>query len=488
MSAAAAIARIRPPAQRYGLAVWMPRVLEECDRVAVDFAPDPVHDLRVALRRCRSLADGLMALDPDPAWKQMKKAGKALFRALGELRDTQVMVEWVSKLGAPGDPVASTLLCFLALREAEHKQQAVQALAQFDRKQWKKWSHVLPWRAARIRPGSLLFRHLALERWTEAYEDGRRALRARSPLAWHKLRIGLKRFRYIVENFLPAQHESWIADLKELQDLLGEVHDLDVLWSTALEMKVFPDEEARMRWQRRIREERDRRIQGYRERMVGKNSRWQQWREQLPKGREIETAAFHRLKLWASLLDPDFPHSRHVARMALELYDGVFARPEEGPAASSERTILRLAALLHDVGRSREQRGHHKVGSRMIEKLEPPLGCTRATMNLVAAVSRYHRGALPRRGQKTFDQLAASERPTATKLAAILRLANAFDQDRSRRIDQLKLVEKNGALVILARGYNPWSHTAESIAAARHLLEIICRRPILVKTMRADHP
>jgi CHAD domain-containing protein len=61
----------------------MRRVPEECQRAATDFAPDPVHDLRVALRRCRSMADGLMAVDPDRAWKQMKKAGKALFRSLG---------------------------------------------------------------------------------------------------------------------------------------------------------------------------------------------------------------------------------------------------------------------------------------------------------------------------------------------------------------------------------------------------------------------
>jgi len=47
------------------------------------FGADPVHDLRVALRRCRSLADGLMALDPDPDWKAMKKAGRRLFQRLG---------------------------------------------------------------------------------------------------------------------------------------------------------------------------------------------------------------------------------------------------------------------------------------------------------------------------------------------------------------------------------------------------------------------
>ena len=78
-----------------GLRYWMLRVLEECDHAAEDFSPDPVHDLRVSLRRCRSLADGLYALDPDPNWKAMRKAGKRLFQRLGALRDIQIMMEWI---------------------------------------------------------------------------------------------------------------------------------------------------------------------------------------------------------------------------------------------------------------------------------------------------------------------------------------------------------------------------------------------------------
>src|SRR4029077_20071164 len=93
------------PVKKIGLAFWMDRVLEECERASVDFAPDPVHDLRVALRRCRSMADGIMAIDPDPTWKQMKKSGKPLFSRSGDLRDTQVMEEWVHRLDSPGDPV-----------------------------------------------------------------------------------------------------------------------------------------------------------------------------------------------------------------------------------------------------------------------------------------------------------------------------------------------------------------------------------------------
>ena len=84
----------------------MLRVLEECEHVSADFGPDPVHDLRVSLRRCRSLADGLMALDPDPDWKAMKKAGKRLFQRLGALRDVHVMMEWVEKLNPSEASVA----------------------------------------------------------------------------------------------------------------------------------------------------------------------------------------------------------------------------------------------------------------------------------------------------------------------------------------------------------------------------------------------
>ena len=76
----------------------MARVLEECEHVAADFSADPVHDLRVSLRRCRSMADGMMAMDPDRDWKAMKKAGKRLFQRLGALRDVQIMMEWIEKL------------------------------------------------------------------------------------------------------------------------------------------------------------------------------------------------------------------------------------------------------------------------------------------------------------------------------------------------------------------------------------------------------
>src|ERR1700690_3215634 len=100
----------RTHGSKAGLAYWANRVLTECDKASQEFAPDPVHDLRVAIRRCRSMADGLLSVDPDPAWKEMKKLGKTIFSSLGDLRDVQVMSEWGTRLSAPDDPGRPVLL------------------------------------------------------------------------------------------------------------------------------------------------------------------------------------------------------------------------------------------------------------------------------------------------------------------------------------------------------------------------------------------
>jgi len=330
-----------------GLRFWMEYVLAQCDHAAHDFAIDPVHDLRVALRRCRSLADGLIALDPSPEWTKMKKSGRKLFQSLGQLRDVQVMREWVDRLSpalpdtspdtanadggtlfvpAPQrDPVALALLEAFRRHELEHKLTARAALDAFDRKQWRQWGRSLPARASHFRPGSPLFQHLALERWTQARELHRHALRNRSQAAFHELRIGVKRFRYIVENFLPAQHEAWGRELKKIQDVLGEVHDLDVLWAAAEQIHVFPDPAARQAWRAVIAEARRKRLDLYHQQMVGPDSLWTRWRAGLPQGPAIREIATRRLKIWARALDPDFAHSEHVAKLALELFDGLLA-------------------------------------------------------------------------------------------------------------------------------------------------------------------
>ena len=235
-------------------------------------------------------------------------------------------------------------------------------------------------------------------------------------------------------------------------------------------------------------------MEKYRAKMLGKTSLWQAWRAELPLGDQIESAALQRLKLWAAFLDPDFKHSNHVARLALQLYDGLAANGySPKPAAGNQREILRLAGLLHDVGRSKGEKGHHKATHRLVARLAPPLGVSRTALNLAAIVARYHRGALPQARQKAFGSLPSSERPDVLWLAAILRLANAFDAERDGRVQRLEVCPQitgklNGSVVLVAEGYSARDRAAEGIAAARHLLETVCRRAVLVKAAPMKPP
>ena len=128
------------------------------------FDSEAVHDLRVALRRCRSMADGFRAIDPQKDWKRMRRQATALFDSFGALRDCHVITEWTQKLGQADDPITEQLLDHLRRQEAVLQQQAKSAIDAFDHKQWQSWTRQLGQRARRLPLGSHVFQVLALEK------------------------------------------------------------------------------------------------------------------------------------------------------------------------------------------------------------------------------------------------------------------------------------------------------------------------------------
>ncbi len=469
--------------QKSGLAYWAARVLYECDKASHDFAADPVHDLRVAIRRCRSMADGFLSVDPDPAWRQMKKLGKGLFASLGELRDAQVMMEWVEKLSAEDDPLREILLASLRQKEESLKLVAKEAVNGFDRKRWTALNTKLAERATRVPLEGLVFQYLALERWHDAYQLHRTALRNRSAVAYHQLRIGIKRFRYTAENFLPERHQRWSRDLRDLQDALGEVHDFDVLWAMVKSHAEVGLEE-RALWQQIISGERQKRIAFYRKKMLGRNSLWLQWRAELPAGEALARAALEKMRTWAAYLDPDDKHSQLVSALALEIYDGL-VRERVLVESDSSRRILEAAAVMHDVGRGKGG-GHRKRGYRMIRELKRPVGWSEEYLQCVAIVAHYHRGSLPPSNHPIFAGLPAQRRSELMPLAGVLRLANALDELHDQRVSSVAVERRNGALMLYARGLSSSiSPFGEQLAQARYLLESCIRMPIMVRPLPA---
>ncbi|HEY5790436.1 MAG TPA: CHAD domain-containing protein, partial [Gammaproteobacteria bacterium] len=123
-----------------------------------------VHSLRKALRRCRTLAGGIRQVDPAPGWREMLRAIRKVFRALGGLRDTHVLIEWLERLAPPAEPVARALLYQLNAREVDQGARVRQALLEFDPVQWEAWIGELAPRAARHPPGDPVYEHIAMLR------------------------------------------------------------------------------------------------------------------------------------------------------------------------------------------------------------------------------------------------------------------------------------------------------------------------------------
>ncbi len=471
----------RPIRKDSGLVYWMNQVPREAEKAADGFDSEAVHDLRVALRRCRSMADGFRAIDPDKDWKRMRRHATALFDSFGALRDCHIIAQWTRKLGEADDPLAQQLLDRLDQQEIELEQQAGSAIDAFDRKQWQSWTEQLGQRARRLPVGSHVFQVLALEKLIAARRLEAPALKSGNVIAFHRLRIGVKKFRYVVENFLPDLHQQWKADLRQIQDLLGEIHDLDVVRESILSVCASASPVALQHWEEVLAAERMQRVQRYSELMSGERSLWRVWRSALPQGKAAREASLKKLQAWSAFLDTDLQHSRRVSRFALQIHDSLAHLGLLKDATKNSRELLKAAAMVHEVGRFAGEKNHHKTTQQMVSKLDHIVGWTRQEVMTMASVARYHRGALPQASR--LRDIPIAQRKIITLLAGILRLANALDDEHDGQIQRIKVNQNSNYILIQAQGLRQDSVLAEKIAAGRHLLEINCGLPVLVRPM-----
>jgi len=465
--------------EKVGLPYWMDQVLQKHSDAGSAMPAEPVHDLRVSLRRCILIGDVMRELDPSCDWKAMRKSARRMFQRLGTLRDTQVLTEWVEKLGAPEEASTKALLELLKKKQEQDRSEARNALRDFDRKQWRSWRRACSKHYRQVVSDRPACESMLLEIWEDVRDLNRRAQRSRSLLAYHRLRVGLKRFRYAVENFLPSLYAGWEADLKLLQDLLGEAHDLAVLDQLIVKNRTLFEESVFIAWRNKLEEERSSRLQHYRARTAGKTSPLRSWREALPAEKDLRSTGLARLSEWASFLTPDFAHVRRAARLCLQLYDGLTnCGLVAKHAPIEERFLLHAAALLQEVGRFERGKAYHKESYRMIRKVSPPPGWTKRDLELTALIARFHRRALPYPDHEKLRLYELPLRQSLVLLAAILRLANAFQAKRTRTVRRLQVENGPGFLVIRAEGFRDRDSLSTKLSEARRFLEFALQRSV----------
>jgi exopolyphosphatase/guanosine-5'-triphosphate,3'-diphosphate pyrophosphatase len=133
----------------------------------------------------------------------------------------------------------------------------------------------------------------------------------------------------------------------------------------------------------------------------------------------------------------DETHARHVARLALELFDS--ARLAGYHALGGEqRELLRHAALLHDVGTFVSYAEHHVHSAYLIANADL-LGFDQREIAIMAASALFHRKATPNARFAAFAGLDDAAREVVRTLSDLLRLAERLDRSHGGVVRHARL-------------------------------------------------
>jgi len=193
-----------------------------------------VHDLRIATRRLLAQLELLQPLVPDRILRKVRRGLKKQLRATALLRDAQVQLLRVRAL-LPEHPELEP-----ACRHLEGNEGCLRRLARRNLKGGGKLRRRLKAAGKRAESGlrapNAILRYrasvrAAIRRASLRLEEFRRSP-PRDSAGIHRLRIALRKFRYLVES-LPAGltllKPEEIRLIRTHLDLMGEIHDLDLL-------------------------------------------------------------------------------------------------------------------------------------------------------------------------------------------------------------------------------------------------------------------
>jgi exopolyphosphatase / guanosine-5'-triphosphate,3'-diphosphate pyrophosphatase len=134
----------------------------------------------------------------------------------------------------------------------------------------------------------------------------------------------------------------------------------------------------------------------------------------------------------------DASHALCVSQLALKLFD---ALKNEHGLGSRERLLLEASATLHDIGMYIAAASHHKHSSYLVDASEI-FGLRKMDKDIISNVVRYHRRSSPQPSHVSYMSLPKASRAIASKLAAILRVADALDRSHQQKIRNFTFVQE----------------------------------------------
>jgi len=166
-----------------------------------------------------------------------------------------------------------------------------------------------------------------------------------------------------------------------------------------------------------------------------------EWNKRFEEG--IAASAWEMLRRYQA----DARHAAAVESYAILIFDSL--KKMHG-FSSRERRLLQTAAILHDVGKFINSK-YHDVYSCHILMDSNIIGLSVEEMALIGNIARYHSGAIPSMSHAEWAELSSEDRLAASKLAAILRLADSLDRSHMQKLSDIEIKQKDNELVISGR-------------------------------------
>ena len=132
----------------------------------------------------------------------------------------------------------------------------------------------------------------------------------------------------------------------------------------------------------------------------------------------------------------DEAHCRHIEKLCMSMFDQTIKIHRLG---ERERFYLRVAAILHDVGKY-VNLNQHDIHSYNIIRFQDIMGFSDRELMLVANIARYHSEEMPQMTHENYRALDYRDQIVVSKLAVILRLAEALDISHKKKIKDIEVV------------------------------------------------
>lgn len=201
------------------------------------------------------------------------------------------------------------------------------------------------------------------------------------------------------------------------------------------------------------------------------------------KDSDRDTSTIESARSIAQKYHEDMAHAEHVATLAVRLFDEL--RPDHNLTAR-DRLLLYIASLLHEVGGFINGRAHHKHSYYILSNSEI-FGLRANEQEMVANIARYHRRSTPKQTHTAYTALPRDERVVVSKLAAILRIADALERGHSQQVADFDVVREGDEIILRVRGVTDLSLERRALQNKADLFEEIFGMRIRLEEIHNTH-